>query len=222
MDIKPIRTAADHRAALREIEALMMAAPGSPEADRLDLLATLVDVYEDQHFPIHFPDAVDAILFRMDQLGLSRKDLEPFIGGSSRVSEILNRKRPLTLPMIRSLHAELKIPLEALVHEYAAVPNGARGRSRRTRSAEGQASARPRGARAHPGSRDDLPLTSGGGTLAPKARRQAMQVECFVHGLAAAGKQDREVVVVPGQGLLGHLTVPASRYRDRLCRRDPS
>jgi HTH-type transcriptional regulator / antitoxin HigA len=119
MDIRPIRTKRDYERALRRIEALMDAAPGSDEGDELEVLATLVDVYEEKHFPVSAADPVEAILFRMDQQGLERKDLEPFIGSRHRVSEVLNRKRGLSLDMIRRLHAGLGIPLQVLVGEAA-------------------------------------------------------------------------------------------------------
>jgi HTH-type transcriptional regulator/antitoxin HigA len=121
MDIHPIRTEADHRAALRQISALMETdpEPGTPEGDRLDILATLVQAYEARHFPIGAPDPVEAIKFRMEQSGLTVKDLEPIIGRSNRVYEVLNRKRPLTLAMIRRLHRSLGIPAEVLIAETA-------------------------------------------------------------------------------------------------------
>lgn len=119
MNIRPIRTKRDYERAVRRIGALMDAKPGSDEADELDVLATLVDVYEEKHFSIDAADPVDAIQFRMDQQGLDRKDLEPFIGSRHRVSEILNRKRSLSIDMIRRLHAGLGIPLEVLVGEAA-------------------------------------------------------------------------------------------------------
>lgn len=121
MDIHPIRTEADHRAALRQISALMETdpEPGTPEGDRLDILATLVQAYEARHFPIGAPDPVEAIKFRMEQSGLSVKDLEPIIGRSNRVYEVLNHKRPLTLAMIRRLHRSLGIPAEVLIAETA-------------------------------------------------------------------------------------------------------
>jgi len=117
MKIQPIRTDADHAAALRRIDGLMDARPGTPEADELDVLATLVEAYEDRHFPIDDPDPLAAIEFRMEQLGLSRKDLEPLLGSRGRVSEILNGRRSLSLEMIRRLHRELDIPLESLVSD---------------------------------------------------------------------------------------------------------
>jgi HTH-type transcriptional regulator / antitoxin HigA len=119
MDIRPIRTKRDYERALRRIETLMDADPGTDEGDELEVLATLVDVYEEKHFPVGAADPVEAILFRMDQQGLERKDLEPFIGSRHRVSEVINRKRGLSLDMIRRLHAGLGIPLEVLVGEAA-------------------------------------------------------------------------------------------------------
>ena len=119
MDIRPIRTKRDYERALRRIETLMDADPDSDEGDELEVLATLVDVYEEKHFPVGAADPVEAILFRMDQQGLERKDLEPFIGSRHRVSEVLNRKRGLSLDMIRRLHAGLGIPLQVLVGEVA-------------------------------------------------------------------------------------------------------
>jgi len=115
MDIKPIKTDEDHRAALAEVEKLWDAEPGSEAADRLDVLATLIEAYEDKLLPVLPPDPVEAILFRMDQLGLSRQDLEPYIGTRARVSEILNRTRNLTLAMIRRLHDGLGISADVLI-----------------------------------------------------------------------------------------------------------
>ncbi|WP_306391850.1 helix-turn-helix domain-containing protein [Telluria beijingensis] len=115
MDIKPIRTEADYQAALSEVESLMTAEFGTPEGDRLDVLATLVEAYEAKHFPMEVADPVEAIKFQMDQKGLTVKDLEPMIGRSNRVYEVLNRIRPLTLPMIWRLHKGLGIPAESLI-----------------------------------------------------------------------------------------------------------
>ncbi len=115
MTIRPIRSPSDHESALKRIEALMLATDGTDEGDELDVLATLVDAYEAKHFPISSPDPIEAIAFRMEQMDLGRKDLEPFIGSRARVSEVLNRRRGLSLKMIRTLHKELKIPLEVLV-----------------------------------------------------------------------------------------------------------
>jgi HTH-type transcriptional regulator/antitoxin HigA len=119
MEIKPIRTKADHRAALKEIEALMSARPGTAEGDRLDVLATLVEAWEKKRYPMELPDPVEAIRFRMEQSGLVAKDLVPMIGKLNRVYEVLNRKRPLTLQMIRRLHQELGIPAESLIKSTA-------------------------------------------------------------------------------------------------------
>jgi HTH-type transcriptional regulator/antitoxin HigA len=119
MEIRPIRTDCDYRAALREIESLMDAQAGSPEGDRLDVLATLVCAYEANRFPIDPPDPIEAIKFRMEQRGLSRPDLERVLGGKNRVSEVLARKRALTLRMIRNLSRALDIPTDILVQEYA-------------------------------------------------------------------------------------------------------
>ena len=115
MNIKPIKTNTDYRATLTEIEGLMMAAPGSPEGEKLDVLVTLVEAYERRHYPLDLPDPVEAIKFEMEQKGLTVKDLEPMIGKSNRVYEILNRKRSLTLNMIWKLNQELGIPAESLI-----------------------------------------------------------------------------------------------------------
>ncbi len=115
MTIQPIRNSDDHESALKRLEALMLAKNGTEDGDELDVLATLIDAYERDHFPIDPPDPVDAIKFRMEQMGLSRKDLEPFLGSRARVSEVLNKRRRLSLAMIRSLHENLEIPLDALI-----------------------------------------------------------------------------------------------------------
>lgn len=115
MNITPIRTEADYRAALADIETLMLAEANTPEGDRLDVLVTLVEAYERQHFPLDLPDAVEAIKFAMEQHDLGPKDLEPMIGRRNRVYEVLNRTRPLTLNMIRRLNEHLGIPAEALI-----------------------------------------------------------------------------------------------------------
>jgi HTH-type transcriptional regulator/antitoxin HigA len=120
MNIKPIKTRADYRAALKEIESLMSARPNTPQGDRLDVLATLVEAYERTHFPMDLPDAVDAIRFRMEQQGLTVDDLAPVIGRRNRVYEILNRKRTLTLRMIEGLHTRFGIPAESLLRQHAA------------------------------------------------------------------------------------------------------
>jgi len=117
MDIRPIHTEADYKATLKEISALMESDPdlGTPEGDRLDILATLVQAYEAKHIPITAPDPVEAIKFRMEQAGLAPKDLVPAIGRLNRVYEILNHKRPLTLNMIWRLHEKFGIPAESLI-----------------------------------------------------------------------------------------------------------
>lgn len=117
MQIKPIRTKADYRAALKEIETLMPARADTSEGERLDVLVTLVEAYEKKHYRFDLPDPVEAIKFRMEQSGLAPKDLVPMIGQINRVYEVLNRKRPLTLPMIRRLHRDLGIPAESLIKE---------------------------------------------------------------------------------------------------------
>ena len=115
MDIRPIKTEADYEATLQEIEGLMSAADGSLKGDRLDVLVTLIEAYERDHYPIGFPDPVEAIKFRMEQQGLTVEDLVPVIGRKNRVYEILNRTRPLTLRMIEGLHETLGIPAESLL-----------------------------------------------------------------------------------------------------------
>jgi HTH-type transcriptional regulator/antitoxin HigA len=117
MEIKPIRNDEDHQAALAVIEQLWDAEPGTEDADKLEVLATLVEAYEEKRHPILPPSPVDALLFRMDQLGLTRRDLEPYIGSRARVSEILNGNRNLTLNMIRRLHAGLGIPADVLIQQ---------------------------------------------------------------------------------------------------------
>lgn len=117
MDIKPIKTKADYKAALKTVEGLMTAKANTPEGDRLDVLVTLIEAYERQHFPMELPDAVEAIKFRMEQQGLTVKDLEPLIGRSNRVYEVLSRKRSLTLAMIHKLHVGLGIPAESLLRQ---------------------------------------------------------------------------------------------------------
>lgn len=117
MDIKPIKSERDYNKALKEIDFLFNAKFGTPDGDRLDVLTTLVEAYEHKHYPIESPDPVEAIYFVMEQQGLKRKDLEPYIGGRSRVAEVLNHKRALTLAMIRKLHQALGIPAEILIRE---------------------------------------------------------------------------------------------------------
>jgi HTH-type transcriptional regulator / antitoxin HigA len=118
MEIRPIRTQTDYQEALGEIELLFDAAPNTPEHDRLDILSTLVEAYEQKHFPIERPDPIEAIQYYMDTRGWSRRDLEPCLGSRARVSEVLSRKRFLTLEMIRKLNQELGIPAEILIKPY--------------------------------------------------------------------------------------------------------
>ena len=114
-EIKPIRSEADYQAALKEVERLWGAKLGTPSGDRLDVLATLIDAYESEHDPVDPPDPIEAIKFRMEQQGLTRKDLEPLIGTRTRVAEVLNRKRSLSIGMIRRLHRGLGISAEILI-----------------------------------------------------------------------------------------------------------
>lgn len=115
MDIAPIKTRRDYRQALKRIEGLMRAKRGTPEGDYLDVLVTLVEAWERRHYPIDFPDPIEAIKYYMDQNGLQARDLIPFIGSRNRVHEVLNRRRALTLTMIRRLHEGLGIPAESLI-----------------------------------------------------------------------------------------------------------
>ncbi len=118
MEIRPIKTRADYRGALEEVERLWNAEPHTPEGDRVDVLVTLIEAYEAKHFPIPAPDPIAAIEFMMEHKGLTRRDLEPAVGSRGRVSEILNRRRPLTLPMVRALSALLDIPTDVLAQPY--------------------------------------------------------------------------------------------------------
>jgi HTH-type transcriptional regulator / antitoxin HigA len=124
MDIKPIRTNANYRAALKEIESLMLAKSNTPEGDLLDVLTTLVEAYERAHFPMDLPDAVEAIKFRMEQAGLTVEDLVLVIGRKNRVYEILSRRRTLTLRMIEGLHTKFGIPAESLLKRQAQKDSG--------------------------------------------------------------------------------------------------
>ena len=118
MNIKPIKTQEDYNAILSQIEKLMDAKPNTPQMDELEVLTTLVEAYEKQHYKIDAPDPIEAIKFRMEQEGLKQKDLVPIVGSKSIVSEILNKKRKLTIEMIRNLHKELHIPVESLFLDY--------------------------------------------------------------------------------------------------------
>jgi len=117
MEIRPINTEEDYKAVMREVSAYFEnePVPGTEEGNRFEILLTLVEAYEAKHFPIDLPDPIEAIKFRMEQSGLAAKDLVPMIGRLNRVYEILNRKRSLTLPMIRKLHSQLGIPAECLI-----------------------------------------------------------------------------------------------------------
>jgi len=115
MSIKPIKSERDYRRALKLINALIDAKPNTPNGDRLEILVTLVDAWEEKHHPIDPPDPIEAIRFAMEQRGLTRQDLEPLIGSRARVAEILNHKRRLTLPMIRRLHDQLGIAADVLI-----------------------------------------------------------------------------------------------------------
>ncbi|MBW4456864.1 MAG: transcriptional regulator [Nostoc indistinguendum CM1-VF10] len=122
---RPIRTEADYRAALDEIERLFDAEPNTPECDLLEVLTTLVEAYEQQHHPIVAPEPIDAILYYLESRGLSVNDLEPIIGSLGQVTDILNRQQPLTLEMIRRLHSSLGIPAEVLIQPYSLMKNSA-------------------------------------------------------------------------------------------------
>lgn len=125
MKIKPIRTEDDYEAALKEIGRLFEAKAGTAEADRLDVLTTLTEAYEEKLYALPLPDPIEAILYHMESRGLSRLDLEPFIGSRARVSEVLNRKRPLTMEMIRRLHDGLGIAAEVLIQPYKILKDAA-------------------------------------------------------------------------------------------------
>jgi HTH-type transcriptional regulator/antitoxin HigA len=129
MKVTPIKNEAAYTAALAEIDRLMDAAPDTPRGDRLDVLVTLVEAYEREHWSIDPPDPIDAIKVRMEQRGVSRRELEALLGGRNRVSEVLNRKRPLTIDMIRRLHRGLDIPAESLIKPTV---RSTRRRARRT------------------------------------------------------------------------------------------
>lgn len=118
MNIKPIKTKKDYQAALSRIDVIFDAKPGTPEGDELDILSLLIDNYEEEHFPIGFPDPVEAIKFRMEQMGYTQSDLAKVVGLKSRTSEILNRKRKLSIDMIRKIHESLSIPADVLIQDY--------------------------------------------------------------------------------------------------------
>jgi HTH-type transcriptional regulator / antitoxin HigA len=139
VQVRPIKTNADYEAALARAETLMDAEPNTSQADELDVLATLIEAYEDKHFPMDLPDPVDAIKFHIEHPGLSRKDLEPLIGSRARVAEVLNRRRGLSLAMVRRLNAELGIPAEVLIQERTRAPRHARNSGRRVASLRNRA-----------------------------------------------------------------------------------
>jgi HTH-type transcriptional regulator/antitoxin HigA len=118
MDIKVIKNETDYQLALERLEEIFDAPIDSPEGDEAEILSILIEKYEDEHYPIDDPDPIEAIKFRMEQMGMKKSDLAKVIGYKSRVSEILNRKRKLTLKMIRQLHENLKIPYESLIADY--------------------------------------------------------------------------------------------------------
>ena len=118
MEIHPVKTESDYEAALVEIDRLWGSLEDTVEGDRLDLLLILVESYESKHHPVDPPDPIEAIKFRMEQMNLTRKDIEPLIGSRGRVSEVFNRRRSLSLPMIRRLHNTLHIPLESLIRKF--------------------------------------------------------------------------------------------------------
>jgi len=115
MNVKPIRTQKDLREALARIDEIIDAKYGTPEYDELEVLSTLVEAFEEKHYPVPPPDPVEAIKFRMEQLGLKQADIAPLFGGKNRASEVLSRKRPLNLRMIRNLHSNLRIPSDSLI-----------------------------------------------------------------------------------------------------------
>ena len=118
MEIKPIKTEKDYNQALERLEIIFDAKKGSPEGDELEVLGILVDQYENDHFPIGMPDPIEAIKFRMEQMGYNQNDLANIVGLKSRASEILNKKRKLSLEMIRQLHDRLNIPTDVLIQTY--------------------------------------------------------------------------------------------------------
>jgi HTH-type transcriptional regulator / antitoxin HigA len=120
--IRPIRNEEDYETALEEIEELWEAEPGTAEADRLEVLVLVVEAYEAEHYPIPLPDPIELILHVMEARGLTRRDLEPYLGSRARVSEVLNRRRPLSLEMIRKLQAGLGLPADVLVQPYPLQP----------------------------------------------------------------------------------------------------
>jgi HTH-type transcriptional regulator/antitoxin HigA len=125
MEIRPSKTEVDYQAALKEIERLFDAIPGTPDGDRLEALTTLVEAYEEKHQPIPFPDPIEAINYHLESRGLSDRDLEPYIGNSARVTEILSRIRPLSIDMICRLYSGLGISADILIQPYSLVKSAA-------------------------------------------------------------------------------------------------
>jgi len=125
MQIRPVKSEADYQTALAEIERLFDSAPDTPDGECLDVLTTLVEAYETRHDAIPWPDPIEAILYHMESRGLTRRDLEPYIGSRARVAEVLNRRRTLTLDMIRRLHDGLGIPAEVLIQSYGSTQTAA-------------------------------------------------------------------------------------------------
>lgn len=119
MNIKPIKTKRDYDNAMKRLEQIFDASPGTKEGDELNILSLLIEQYEDIHYPIEAPDPIEAIKFRMEQMGYKQKDLAKILGYKGHVSEILNRKRKLSIEMIRNLHEKLRIPLESLIQDYS-------------------------------------------------------------------------------------------------------
>ena len=131
MNLRPIKTEDDYRAALAEIEGIFQAEPGTPDGDRLDILTLMVEAYEEQHYPIPPPSPLDALEYHLESRGLTRRDLEPYLGSRARVTEVMNRRRALTIDMIRRLHQGLGISAEVLIQPYPLVKSPA-SRTRRT------------------------------------------------------------------------------------------
>jgi HTH-type transcriptional regulator / antitoxin HigA len=125
LPLRPIHTEADYERALSEIEQLFEAEPGTPEGDRLEVLTTLVEVYEREHHPVLPPDPIEALLYHLESRGLARRDLEPYLGSRARVAEVLNRRRGLTIEMIRRLNQGLGLPAEVLIRPYPLHRSGA-------------------------------------------------------------------------------------------------
>jgi len=140
MKIKPIKTDADYESALKEVEHLFNVKPGTSEADHLEILTTLIESYEEKNYSIPLPDPIETILYYMESRGLSRHDLEPLIGSRARVSEVINRKRPLTMEMIRNLNKSLGISAEVLIQPYRTFKQ--QGTTRRSSESAGHPASR--------------------------------------------------------------------------------